>query len=143
MARVINYSSPGKRRAQQMRTIAEIVRRLAEKQEVDEAVKDMLAAVVYCLREIGATVEETSEAWDKRGYCKKAAEFETKWGWTSAICSEIEGLLRAEDWEKIPELLVRLFPYFSGIEINKMIRKETAWAGAYRRLLKVETCPGG
>ncbi len=118
-----------------MRTIAEIMRRLAEKQGVDEGVKDMLAGAVYCLREIGATVEESSEAWDKRGYWKKAADFENKWEWTSAIGPEIEGLIRAEDWEKVPDLLVRLFPYFSGIEINKMTRKESDWAGAYRRLM--------
>ncbi len=135
MARVINHNTPGKRRSHRMRMIAEIMRRLAEKQGVDEGVKDMLAETVYCLREIGATVEESSEAWDKRGYWKKAADFETKWEWTSAIGPEIEGLIRAEDWERIPDLLVRLFPYFSGIEINKMTRKESDWAGSYRRLM--------
>ena len=49
MGRVINTNSPGKRRSFHMRTIAEILRRLTQKSDVDEEVRDMLAMVVFAL----------------------------------------------------------------------------------------------
>ncbi len=46
MGRVINTDSTGKRRNQNMRTAAEILRRLSQKSAVDEDVKDMVAMLV-------------------------------------------------------------------------------------------------
>ena len=40
MGRVINTNSPGKRRSFHMRTIAEILRRLTQKPDVDDEVRD-------------------------------------------------------------------------------------------------------
>ncbi len=136
MARVINRNSPGKRRGHLMRTVAEIQRRLLRKQAVDEDVKDMLAMAVFCLREIGETVRETVDAWDERGYWKKAADFETGWEWAGETADEIETILRGERWEALPGLLIALAGRTAAIEVNTFTRKETLWKGCFRKLME-------
>ena len=78
MARVINTNSPGKRRNAHLRTVAEILRRLSQQQDITQETKDMVATLVYCLRGIDGTVEESMVAWEKRGYWKKSDEFQAK-----------------------------------------------------------------
>lgn len=136
MARVINTNSPGKRRNQLMRTIAEILRRLSQKPDIDDDVKDMVALIVYCLREIDETVEESVQAWEKRGYWKKADDFQNSWWWASMTAKDVEQLIREERWDDLPDMMIKLFPHFSDIEVSKMTRKESLWAGAYRRLME-------
>jgi len=138
MARVINSNTPGKRRGHLMRTVAEIQRRLLQKSSVDIEVKDMLAMVVFCLREVRSTVLETSEAWDQRGYWKKAADFETEWEWASEMAGEIEAILRREDWDKLPELIMSLAGRVSKIKITRLTRNKSLWEGCYRKLIDGE-----
>jgi len=134
MARVINSNSPGKRRRHLMRTVAEIQRRLMQKSSVDEKAKDMLAMVVFCLREVRSTVLESTEAWDQRGYWKKAADFETEWEWAAELADEIEEILRRENRERLPALLVNLASRVSDIKITRLTRQEALWEGCCRRL---------
>ena len=136
MARVININTPGKRRGHLMRTVAEIQRRLLQKSSVDPEVKDMLAMVVLCLREVRSTVQETSEAWDKRGYWKKAAEFEMEWEWASETAIEIEAILSREAWDKLPDIIMSLAAHVSKIKITRLTRDQTLWEGCYRKLME-------
>jgi len=138
MARVINTNTPGKRRGHLMRTVAEIQRRLLQKSSVNIEVKDMLAMVVFCLREVRSTVQETSNAWDERGYWKKAAEFEMEWEWANEMTTEIETILRREDWNKLPELIMNLAGRVTKIKITRLTRDESLWEGCYRKLIDGE-----
>lgn len=135
MSRVINTNSPGKRRNHHMRTIAELLRRLGQKQGVDDEAKDMVATIVFALRDINATVIESVEAWEKRNYYKKADDFQEKWWWASRLLPQIEKAVREETWDELPTLMTKLFPYFADIEVNKMMRKDDTWNGAYDELL--------
>jgi hypothetical protein len=118
-----------------MRTVAEIQRRLLQKSSVDGEVKDMMAMVVFCLREVRSTVQETSEVWDERGYWKKAAEFETEWEWAGETAEKIEAILRREDWNKIPEIILGLATRVSKIKITRLTRDKNLWEGCYRKLM--------
>lgn len=135
MARIININTPGKRRRHLMRTVAEIQRRLLQKSSVDGEVKDMLAMVVFCLREVRSTVLETSEAWDQRGYWKKAADFETGWEWASEMADEIKAVLRRENWDKLPDLIMSLAGRVSQIKITRLTREKSLWEGCYHKLM--------
>ena len=135
MARVINTNSPGKRRNAHMRTIAEILRRLSQQQEINQESKDMVAMLVFCLREIEITVEESMRAWEKRGYWKKSDEFQQKWWWASLLSRSIEDLLREESWEKLPETMMKLYAHVSDLKINRLTRDPSTWQGACRKLL--------
>lgn len=134
MARVINTNSPGKRRNAQLRTIAEILRRLSQQREVSTETKDMAAALVYCLRAIDGTVEESARAWEKRGYWKKADDFQQKWWWASLDAQRIEKLVKDENWHMLPEAMIKLLPRVAHIQLNRMTRDPAAWAGAYEKL---------
>jgi hypothetical protein len=136
MGKVINTNAPDKRRKYEMRTIAEILRRLGQKQGVDEESKDMVAAVVFCLRVIDETVEESVRAWEKLNYWKKADDFQEKWWWTSQMSKKLEVLVRQGQWDELPPTLIKLFPYFSDIEVSKSMRSEEDWTGSYAQLME-------
>ena len=136
MARVINTNSPGKRRNAHLRTIAEILRRLSQQQEISPDTKDMVAMLVYCLRGIDSTVEESMVAWEKRGYWKKSDEFQQKWWWAARLSRSIEELLQNESWDKLPEILMQLYTHVSGLKVNRLTRDPSAWQGAYQKLLE-------
>lgn len=139
MARVINTNSPGKRRNAHMRTVAEILRHLGQKTTIDDSSKDMVAAVIFSLRAIEATVEESVLAWEKRGYWKKADDFQQKWWWSSLSATSLEKLIRSDNWEEIPEAMFKLFPHFADIKINRLTRDPKDWIGMYSKLMREKT----
>ncbi len=135
MSRVIHTDSPGKRRNQQMRTSAELLRHLSQKADIDSEAKDMLALLVFTLRDIADGIDESTVAWEKRDYWMKAEEFRAKWGWTHRMSAELENLIFDEKWDELPAMMVKLVPYFSDIKVNKITRKDQAWLGCYQQLL--------
>ncbi len=136
MSRVINTDSPGKRRNQLMRTSAELLRHLGHKSEIDNEAKDMLALLVYCLRQIDEGIDESAQAWEKRDYWMKSEEFRQRWRWAGELAIELEDVVVAGRWETLPEMMIKLVPRFSDITVNKFTRKPTLWNGAYERLLR-------
>ena len=134
MSKVINTNSPGTRRSQLRRTVAEILRQLMLKRELDEEAKDMAACVVFCLREISDTVETSTLAWEKRDYYVKADHFRRQWEWTLPAAQRLQTLILADDWEQLPQELASLAPYFSDIRVTKMTRSTDAWKSSYQRL---------
>jgi hypothetical protein len=135
MSRVININNPTKVRNQNRRTIAELLRRLSQKKELDAESKDMAAMLVFALREIGQGIEQSAEAWEKRGYWMKAERFLRDWGWTNESAANIEDVIRNDAWQLLPELLADLFPRFADVGIKTMTRTDATWTGAYKKLL--------
>ena len=135
MARIINTNSPGKRRSAHMRTIAELLRLLSQQQNVNPTTKDMVAAIVFNLRAISGTVEESVVAWEKRGYWKKADDFQQKWWWCELMALSIETLIRDDDWDQLPAALAKLFPHYADINVSKLTRKADSWQGRYAKLM--------
>ena len=135
MSRIINVDNPSKTRNRNRRTIAEILRRLSEKQDVDDETKDMLAVIVYSLREINEGVEQSARAWEKRDYWMKAERFLREWSWTAEMAANIEDVIRNEAWDLLPELIADLFPRFADIQVKTMTRDPDVWRGAFRQLL--------
>ncbi|MEL6525583.1 MAG: hypothetical protein AAFQ07_07730 [Chloroflexota bacterium] len=137
MGRVINNNTPGKKRSHMMRTIAEILRRLGQKGgTVDDDVRDMTAMIVFCLREIDESIIETIKAWEKRGYWQKADRFQREWMWSGDYATNLERIVRDENWSSMPDVMMQLFPHFADIEINRLTRNPDDWQGAYERLLE-------
>lgn len=137
MSRVIHLDSPGKRRSQLRRTIAEILRHLMLKRKLDEEARDMAAALVFSLRDIAQTVETTTAAWEKRNYFLKADRFRRKWEWVLPAAEGLKSVLLNDGWERLPRQLARLAPHFADIRVAKMTRKSSTWKASYR-LLKQE-----
>ncbi len=131
MGRVINISSPGKRRNQQRRTIAEILRHLMLKRELDPEAKDMAATLVFALRGIAETIEESTVAWEKRNYFLKADRFRRRWEWATVHAERLHKLVVADRWEQLPQELAMLAPYFADIRVLKLTRPASTWQSNY------------
>lgn len=137
MSRIISTQTPGKIRSQYRRTIAEALRRLGQKQGLDQEAKDLAALIVFSLHGIADTVEQTIEAWEKRDYYLKAERFRQEWRWLNGIIDELSAVLYAGRWDELPIVLARLTPHFADINIKQMTRKPVLWQGAYQRFM----CP--
>lgn len=135
MSRVINTNNPTKVRNQHRRTIAEILRRLSQKPDVDAESKDMAAMIVYLLREVYDGVNQSAQAWEKRGYWLKADRFLREWEWSRDMADNLEDVMRHQAWDLLPRLLAELFPYFADIQVKTMTRSAATWRGAYQRLV--------
>ena len=135
MSRVINMDNPAKRRNANQRTVAELLRRLSQKSELDADAKDMAATIVFCLREISAGVEQTVTAWEKRDYWMKAERFLREWEWAGEMAANLEDVIRNEAWDLLPGLLAELFPRYTDIQIKTLTRKPEVWRSAHQRLL--------
>ena len=91
--------------------------------------------LVYSLRAIDGTIEESVQAWEKRGYWKKADDFQQKWWWASLLGLAIEKLVKAGDWDELPEAMAKLFPHFADIQVSKLTRDPKEWTGSYQKLM--------
>lgn len=136
MSRVINTADPGKRRNQCRRTIAEALRHLMFKREIDEEARDMAAAIVFALRGITESVEEAATAWEKREYFLKADRFRMEWEWAAPAAQRLEKIILQGKWDALPAELASLVPRFADIRIAKMTRPSSAWKSSYRLLLQ-------
>lgn len=138
MSRIINTFSPGKRRNQLRRTIAEILRRLMLKRELDPEAKDMAATLVFALRGIAETIDDSTVAWEKRNYFLKADRFRRRWGWVTVHADRLHKLVVDDRWEQLPQELATLAGYFSDVRVVKLTRPPSTWQSNYR-LLKRES----
>jgi hypothetical protein len=136
MSRIIATEGPGKMRSQHRRTIAEALRRLSQKPGLDDEAKDLAALIVFCLHRIADTIEQTTEAWDKRNYYLKADRFREEWRWVEPMTDELSAIIYEERWNQLPQVLVQLMPYFSDVTIKKLTRKPSLWKGAYDRFMQ-------
>jgi hypothetical protein len=135
MSRVVNTDSVGAQRSRLRRTIAEALRQLMGKPDLDDEARDLAALIVFSLREIDEGIEQTTAAWEKRDYYLKADRFRQEWLWVAPAADELEKVIRQGAWDRLPPALARLLSHFSDITINRMVRTERLWDGCYQRLL--------
>ena len=118
-----------------MRTLAEILRRLAEKGTVDDEARDMAAAMVFIFRDIDGGINATTDAWEKRDYWVKADRFRLEWEWAAQAAADVEDVIRHDAWDLLPRLAMDLFPHFASIQIKRLTRDPKLWRGAYAQLM--------
>jgi hypothetical protein len=135
MGRVINTDSTGKNRNQQMRLVAEVLRRLSQKIGLDDEVHDMAAELVFALRRIDAGIEQSAEVWERRDYFMKAEELRQRWSWAGRLADELAAMILEDRWHDLPLLLAKLLPHVSEITVVKFTSTERDWAGSYDRLI--------
>ena len=136
MSRVISTDGPGKTRDQLRRTVAEALRRLSQKPQLDDEAKDLAALIVFCMHGIADTVDQTVTAWEKRDYWMKAERFREEWRWVEPVADELSAVIYGSQWDQLPSALAQLMPHFADIRIKKMTRQPRLWQGAYERLVR-------
>jgi hypothetical protein len=135
MSRVIHTQSTGKTRNRLMRTCAELLRHLSQKQAVDEETRDMATFLMLCLQEINDGLEESAAVWEKRDYWIKAEKLRQRWHWVSKYADQLETMIRSESWQQLPENLVVLLPHFAEIKVTRLTRSPSLWKDAYKRFI--------
>ena len=138
MSRVISTEGPGKVRHQHRRTIAEALRRLGQKLQLDDEARDLVALIVFSLHRMADTVDQTIDAWERRDYFLKAERFREQWRWLEPITDELSGVIYTGQWDQLPAVLARLIPHFADVKVKQMTRKPTLWQGAYEKLMRGE-----
>ena len=138
MSRVISLDNPGSTRSQHRRTVAEALRRLSQKPQLDEEAKDLAALIVFSLHGIANTVDQTCDAWDKRDYYMKAERFREQWRWLEPLTDDLSAVIYENRWEQLPAILARLMPHFADVTIKQMTRSAKLWQGAYQKFVSAE-----
>jgi len=136
MSRVINLNGPGKERNRWRRTVAEALRRLMSKPELDAEARDLAALVILGLRGIAETIERTTEPWEKRNYYLKADRFRLEWEWAGQAAERMTATIKSGYWQDLPSQLAELLPRFADIRVARLTRSPATWKGCYRRLMR-------
>lgn len=138
MSRIINTGqTPAKRRHAHRRSCAEVLRLLAERRltdHFDAEAKDMVAFLVFNLHGIYQTIDESAQAWDAKNYWKKAEALRERWRWSRTAARDLEALIRADDWDAIPQRLIALTERFQDVTVRSITRNADWWCGALRAL---------
>lgn len=131
MGRVVRQEALGTQRRKLMQALALALRELVTRTGVDAETRDLVAFVVLTLRAIAETVQETTAAWEKRGYWVKADRFRLEWAWSEQLARALDQALRAEDWGEITRLALALYPHVSEVKLPKRKRPQRPWEGAW------------
>lgn len=117
-----------------MKQIALTLRRGADGGGSPEEQRDMFAYMVLCLREIGASVEVSAAAWEKRGYWVKADRFRGEWSWAARSAEQLDRALRREDMVSCIGEAARVAGHVSSVRAGRA-SKGTPWHGAWDQLV--------
>jgi hypothetical protein len=138
MSRIISTEGPGTVRNQHRRTIAEALRRLSQKPDLDEEAKDLAALIVFSLLGMANTIDQTTEAWERRDYFMKAERFREKWRWLEPMTDELSAIICEGRWAQLAGALAQLMPHFADVSVKKMTRTPALWQGAYEKFKQEE-----
>lgn len=135
MARIINTGdTAAKRRRSHIRSCAEGIRILAGSEYFDEEGMDIAAFIVFNLKGIYKSIDESALAWDDRNYWKKAEALRDKWYWSKKSAETMTDLILNSRWTEVQDHLITLFPHFADVTINQLTRNSDWWVGALAEL---------
>jgi hypothetical protein len=136
MARIIaTGETPAKKRNAHIRSCAEVLRLLAQRSSFDTEAKDMAAFLVFNLRGIYQTIDDSAQTWDERSYWKKAENLRETWRWSRIAAQDLEKLIRNGHWDQVPPMLISLIPHFSDVTVTSITRDADWWCGALKALM--------
>lgn len=135
MGRVIKIESAGKDRTQLMRSIALGVRELTQQQEVNMQVRDLCAFITIALEAISNTIDDSVNAWEKRGYWLKADKFRLEWAWTIKLSGKLRAALSQEDWPNVAQTIAQVAEKVKNVHLPQRTSPTTPWMGAWDRFL--------
>lgn len=136
MSRVISTGSASTERNRLKKALVLAIRELMKQSEPNDTSRDLIAFILLCLERITETVEESAEAWEKRGYWLKADHFRMEWEWARLLAERIRPNVLAENYSKIIPDLIELSKSLNDVTISDNHRLGTPWMGAWDQLHK-------
>jgi hypothetical protein len=135
LGRIIKYGTPGKDRIWLEKGIIIAIRELSKQTGVNSDTYDLLAFISLSLNAIGATVDESVLAWEKRGYWVKADRYRMEWSWSSRMGDELEQALRNEDWGSVTKIIAQVTQKMSKVNVPAKNRLGNPWVGSWEQLI--------
>lgn len=135
LSRVINTASGGKDRVLLEKGIVQAIRQLAAQQALDDSTRDILAYIAFSLIAIGATIDESVLAWEKRGYWIKADHYRMEWAWAGRLGEGMKQSVISEDWGEVAKIIAQVTQKLSTVKVAQRNRLGTPWVGSYRKLI--------
>ena len=136
MGRIIATSSAGKDRILLEKGIVIAIRELTKQTSTDKTTHDLVAYIAMSLVAIGATIEDSVAAWEKRGYWVKADKYRMEWSWTSSLGEELKNALRNEDWGNVAQITGQVTQKMSKVKVSARNRLGSPWVGSWERLIR-------
>ena len=134
MSRVYNPESVGKDRTRLSKSIVLSIRELMKQSEPNEITKDLAAYVVLALEEISENIDDSVEAWEKRGYWVKADKFRLEWEWAASLSTTMKNGLLKDDWATVALCSAKIAQKLNKVTIPEHHRLGTPWVGAWKKL---------
>jgi hypothetical protein len=131
LSRVIRTESAASQRKQWMRSLALALRRGLSGDVEDDEKKDLLAFMMLTLEQINASVDQTAQAWEKRGYWLKADRFRLEWDWSLSCYQELEGALSTHNWENARAAIPKMLQGAMDVDVPKRLKDAQPWTGAW------------
>lgn len=138
MSRLINPENAGKQRTHLTKGVVLAIRELMKQSQADENTRDLAAFIGLALIEIGETIDVSVQAWEKRGYWVKADRFRMDWEWAQPLGQAMLEALKADDWNQVALLAVRIAQKLQKTQVAERNRIGTPWKGAWQQLLQTQ-----
>ena len=131
MSRIIKTETVGKQRSQLSRAVILAVRELAKQTETGSEAHDLAAFISEALRLISEGIDESVNAWEKRGYWIKADRFRMEWSWAGEMSKKMKSAVMGDDWGKLAEYSTVIAQKLPKIKIGTRPRLGRPWVGAF------------
>jgi len=131
VSRIIKTETVGKQRSQLSRAVILAVRELAKQTETGSEAHDLAAFISEALRLISEGIDESVNAWEKRGYWIKADRFRMEWSWAGEMSKKMKSAVMGDDWGKLAEYSTVIAQKLPKIKIGTSHRLGRPWVGAF------------
>jgi hypothetical protein len=134
MGRVIQIDGVGKERTQLTRSVVLALRQLMQQVEVSDQTRDLAAYIALALEQISKTIDQSVEAWEKRGYWLKADRFRLDWTWAGNLGGKLRVAVLKDDWAQVATISAQIAEKLNHVAIPQRNRLGNPWEGAWKQL---------
>lgn len=130
MSRVIKVERNITERKRLEQAIVLASKELLDRDEKDDAMRDLAAFVSYALKTLYANINQSAEAWEKRGYWLKADRFRMEWEWSKHFGDALADALSNDAWELMRSISTQILDKMKDVKLPQRNTLGKPWIGA-------------
>ena len=108
MSRVINRNNYSSQRNSYLRFVSTALQAYEPSTPNSQKNKDIIIFIFLTLKEIGNSLEKTTQPWEKRGYWVKVEQFMQEWNWVTLLIRALEKLINTGQWQRAGKTILEL-----------------------------------
>jgi hypothetical protein len=133
LSRVVRAEPATRLRVRQLTLAALTVVGIGRPGLAPEELRDRLAFLALTLAQVLRSVEQTADAWEKRGYWVKSDRFRAEWGWLPDTLRKLSDLLAEQRLEEALRLAGELNDRLPAPSGSPRSTSGAIWSGAWAR----------